>query len=239
MLSENKNRIAVVCAHPDDEVLGCGGTIAKHTKIGDEVCVLILAEGITSRDVKRDLASRAIEIEELAKNAKKANDILGVASLDIKNFPDNRMDSVDTLDIVKVIESFFEKHRPNIVYTHNSGDLNIDHRLVNEAVIIASRPHPQNTIETLLFFEVPSSTEWQVSPLAQVFSPNWFVDIEQTLNIKLEAVSKYHLEIRPWPHARSIEAVSHLARWRGASVGVEAAEAFVLGRNLDKSNHLK
>ena len=237
MKNKNKKTIAVISAHPDDESLGCGGTIARHIQMGDEVYVLILAEGITSRDANRKPEQRASELSELSRNAQEANKILGVTSLTIKPFPDNRMDSVEFLDVVKEVESFLQEHRPSIVYTHHEGDLNLDHRLVHKAVAVASRPRPDNSVKTILFYEVPSSTEWQIPSSSSIFIPNWFVNIEDTLNKKLKALTKYHTERRPWPHARSVEAIEHLARWRGASVGLNAAEAFMLGRNIDNLDH--
>lgn len=227
-------KVLVFAAHPDDEVLGCGATIAKHVMLGDEVHVVILAEGATSRDEKRDRGQRRSDLSELAEAAHKAKEILGVASLVLHDFPDNRMDSVDLLDVVKTIESHIDKVRPEIVYTHHGGDVNIDHRCIHEAVITACRPQPLQLVKTLLFFEIPSSTEWQVPGSAPPFTPNWFVDVSATLSTKQTALQVYSAEMRPWPHSRSIEAVEHLARWRGGSVGVEAAEAFVVGRNLVK-----
>lgn len=228
----DKKRILVIAAHPDDEVLGCGATIARHTKLGDEVRVVILAEGVTSRDKKRDRKQRSSDLSQLAKAAHKANEVLGVSSLNLHNFPDNRMDSIDLLDVVKVVEGFINKYEPEIVYTHHYGDLNIDHKIVHEAVVTACRPMPSQIAKTLLFFEIPSSTEWRMSNTTSYFIPNWFMNVTDTLSIKLKALEVYQSEMRKWPHSRSIEAVEHLARWRGASVGVEAAEAFVLGRNL-------
>ncbi|MBI5485465.1 MAG: PIG-L family deacetylase [Deltaproteobacteria bacterium] len=225
-------RVLVVAAHPDDEVLGCGATIAKYVRNGDEVHVLILAEGATSRDAERNREERGAELSELAEAAHMAKDILGVTSLSLHDFPDNRMDSIDLLDIVKVIECHIEKTRPEIILTHHTGDVNIDHRRIHEAVVTACRPTPSLSVHTLLFFEVSSSTEWQPPGSAPVFAPNWFEDISETVSLKLQALEAYHMEMRPWPHSRSVDAVNHLARWRGASVGVEAAEAFVLGRNL-------
>jgi N-acetylglucosamine malate deacetylase 1 len=225
-------KILVVAAHPDDEVLGCGGTIAKHTQQGDRVHVLILAEGATSRAPQRDRQKLQNELSSLAEAAHQASEILGVTSLKLHDFPDNRMDSCDLLDIIKVIEQETIKYQPDIIYTHHNGDVNIDHRRIHEAVITATRPIPSNTVKTLLFFEVASSTEWQTPSSAPIFAPNWFVDISETLSLKMKALAAYESEMRPWPHARSILALEHLARWRGASVGVEAAEAFILGRNL-------
>lgn len=224
--------ILVIAAHPDDEVLGCGGTIAKHVSSGDVVHVLILAEGATSRDERRDCKKRTSELSGLVNSAHKANDLLGVRTLKMHNFPDNRMDSIDLLDIVKVIENQIYRIQPDIIYTHHAGDVNVDHRRTHEAVVTACRPLPQQCVKTLLFFEVPSSTEWQTAGSAQLFSPNWFVDVSLSLALKLEALKIYLPEMREWPHARSIKAVEHLACWRGASVGCEAAEAFVLGRQF-------
>lgn len=225
-------KVLVIAAHPDDEVLGCGGTIAKHIQDGDEVHVVIMAEGVTSRTQQRDRSGSASELSELAKAAHAANRILGTTSLTLKDLPDNRMDSLDRLDVIKEVEKLVQTHRPSIVYTHHMGDLNIDHRRIHEAVMTACRPVPSQPTSTLLFFEVASSTEWQTPSSTSAFIPNWFVDISRTLELKLEALRAYQSEMRPWPHARSIESHEHLARWRGATIGVDAAEAFVLGRNI-------
>lgn len=219
--------VLVVAAHPDDEVLGCGATMAAHVRAGDRVDTLIMGHGVTSRGGTDD----ARAIRELKEAAGLANRLLGAASLTVHEFPDNMMDSVDKLDVIKTVEVLLSKRRPHVVYTHHRGDLNIDHRVIHDAVVTACRPMPGYTA-TLLFFEVPSNTEWQAPGIAQAFSPNWFVDAGKTLEAKLRALEAYRSEMRPWPHARSLAAVEHLARWRGASVGLEAAEAFVLGRQL-------
>jgi N-acetylglucosamine malate deacetylase 1 len=226
------NKILVVAAHPDDEVLGCGATIAKHSKNGDEVHILIIAEGITSRDANRNVSNRFNDLATLKKSANHAKEILGASSLSIKKYPDNRLDSIDLLDIIKIIESHIQKYKVNIVYTHNAGDLNIDHKIVHDAVVVACRPIPGAVTKMILFFEVPSSTEWQISNTIPPFSPNWFVDVKETFDIKLKALECYSGELREWPHPRSYDGVRHLACWRGASIGVEYAEAFVFGRNL-------
>jgi len=227
-----KNKILIVAAHPDDEILGCGGSMAKWVKDGHEVHVLILAEGSTSRDKIRDRANHEKELTHLASSAREAGDIIGINSLKLLDYPDNRMDSVDLLDVVKTIESFVEKIQPNIVVTHHSGDLNIDHRIVFQGVITACRPQPGHSVKCILSFEVPSGTEWQ-SPIAgSSFLPNWFEDISQTLKLKIKALEAYKSEMRKWPHARSLKAVDHLAKWRGATVSYEAAEAFMLIRKL-------
>lgn len=225
-------RICVIAAHPDDEVLGCGGTMSMHHDAGDEVQVLIMAEGLTSREDSRDAVRNRKALDELKNTAIRANSLLGVTNVEFGGFPDNRMDGCDRLDIVKTVEDYLARLQPDIIYTHFSSDLNVDHRRVHEAVITAVRPIPGQTVQSLRFFEVPSSTEWQMPDRASNFAPNWFQNISDSLGRKIEALNEYQCEMRDWPHARSIEAVTHLAHWRGATVGVEAAEAFVLGRQL-------
>ena len=142
------------------------------------------------------------------------------------------MDSVDLLDVVKEVELFIEKLQPKVVVTHHAGDLNIDHQITHQAVITACRPLPGQTVKRILSFEVPSATEWQSSDYGRPFVPNWFEDISDALELKIKALKAYESEMRKWPHARSIKALEHLARWRGASMGVEAAEAFMLIRDI-------
>ena len=220
--------IAVVVAHPDDEILGCGGTIASHAGNGDTVSVLILAEGIASRDGGRVREQQ----DELYRAARCANEIVGTDRLDFGSFPDNRMDGIDLLDVVKLVEAFFADVKPDCVYTHYPNDLNIDHRITSQAVITAVRPLPNGNCSTILYFETPSSTEWAAQTSAGGFTPNWFTDVSLTLDTKINALQAYESEMRAFPHARSVEAVRHLAHWRGASVGMVAAEAFVLARHL-------
>lgn len=227
-----KGSIMVIAAHPDDEVLGCGAAIAKHVKCGEQVDIMILAEGLTSRDERRDRGSRAKELSQLAESARQASRILGVNSLSLHDFPDNRMDSCDLLDIVKVIEAALARHKPRLVYTHHAGDVNIDHQIIHQAVVTACRPYPGQSVKTLLFFEIPSSTEWQTAVSSIPFLPNWYVDVSETIAQKNKALEAYSNEIHSWPHPRSLEAIEHLARWRGATIGVQAAEAFVMGRNI-------
>ena len=224
--------ILVVVAHPDDEVLGCGGSVAKWAEAGNEVHVVILAEGATSRDFARNPESRIEELSALEKSAQSAGKILGVTSVRLLNFPDNRMDSVDRLEVIKIVEKQIELVKPETVVTHHSGDINIDHQITHQAVVTACRPQPRESVRRLLVFEVPSSTEWQPPSSALAFQPNWFEDVSGTINRKLQALEAYSSEMRPWPHSRSMQTVEHLARWRGASVGVEAAEAFMLLREV-------
>lgn len=222
--------ILVLAAHPDDEVLGCGGTIAKLARQGATIHVAFLADGVSSRS--GDLTAQQAELASRRIAAQKACDILGVKSLSFGDFPDNRMDTIALLDIIKPIEALVAKFQADTVFTHHAGDVNIDHRRIHEAVSAACRPQPGYPVKTVLCFEVPSSTEWQLSGSAPAFAPNWFVDISDSLDLKLAALEAYTAELRPWPHPRSRQGVEHLARWRGATVGVGAAEAFILGRQL-------
>ena len=224
--------ILVIAAHPDDEVLGCGGSIAKHVHDGDEVHVLILAEGMTSRDDTRDRKGREKDITKLKDMANEAHKILGTSSTKLLDFPDNRMDSVDLLDVIKVIENEINEINPEIIYTHHSNDLNVDHRITHQAVFTACRPKPGAMVKKIYCFEVPSSSEWQDPLEGFQFMPNTFVNISNTLEKKLAALKAYESEMKPWPHSRSIQAIEYLARLRGASAGFEAAEAFSLSRNL-------
>lgn len=224
-----QKNVLVLAAHPDDEVLGCGGTLAKMALAGAVIHVAFLADGISSRSVEGD---KRFELEGRRMAARKACEILGVKSVLFGEFPDNQMDTVALLEIVKVIESWINIHLPEIVFTHHFGDVNVDHRRTHEATVVACRPQVGTSVKTLLSYEVPSSTEWQISGAAQVFVPNWFVDISETLDRKLAALEAYESELRPWPHPRSTRGAEYLARWRGATVGTDAAEAFVLGRNM-------
>ena len=224
--------VLVVAAHPDDEVLGCGGTIARHADAGDQVQVLIVAEGATSRQEQRDRIQAGDELSALAQAAQMAGSILGAAGVELLDLPDNRLDSLDRLDLIKRLEERIDRHQPQVVYVHHAGDVNVDHRRLHEAVVTACRPIPGHPVQRLLSFEVASSSEWQPPGSAPAFQPNWFVDISDQWQRKREALVAYASEMRPWPHARSLEALEHLARWRGAQVGVEAAEAFCLLREL-------
>lgn len=222
--------ILILAAHPDDEVLGCGGVIAKLADQGANIHVAFLADGVFSR--AGDQKNKNNELNDRRIAAHKACGILGVKSISFGNFPDNRMDTLALLDVTQVVEQLIYAHQPDTIFTHHAGDLNIDHRRTHDAVFTACRPQRGHPVKTVLCFEVPSSTEWQLPGSTPVFTPNWFVDISDTIERKLAALEAYATELRPWPHPRSRQGVEHLARWRGATVGVDAAEAFILGRQL-------
>ena len=227
----NKTTVLVVAAHPDDEVLGCGGTIAKFALAGHSVHVLLIADGESARE----MSSVTIAEQQIAnrnKAAHNAGDILGCSSVNILSLPDNRLDSLDLLDIVQHLEYYVEKLQPTTIFTHHAGDINIDHRIVHNAVVTACRPQPNHPVKEILFFEVPSSTEWQTPNSAATFCPNYFVDISTTLVVKIAGLQAYTTELRDFPHPRSLQGVTALAQWRGATVGVNAAEAFMIGRKI-------
>lgn len=218
--------ILVIAAHPDDEVLGCGGAIARHREEGDTVRVLILGEGIASRtDISKEEV--AIQQKKLLADAVSANAILGVPAPQLRSFPDNSFDSVLLLSIVQEIETVMKDTTPDLIYTHHAGDVNIDHRIVSQAVEVAVRPMEGGCVLEVRAFEVPSSTEWNF--VREPFRPNVFVQLtEVQLNKKIDAMRAYKSEIRAFPHPRSPEYLEALARVRGGQSGSRAAEAFSL-----------
>lgn len=228
-----RNIVCVIAAHPDDEILGCGGTIAKHIDNGDEVHVTIMAEGVTSRKEQRSYEKDKLLLEELKVTAQEVNNCIGSTSVRLFDLPDNRMDSLELLDVIKLVEKVIAEFNPNIIYTHFGSDVNIDHQLTYDAVVTACRPTPNQAIRTVLCFETPSSTEWQPSSSRIPFAPNWFISLnEEQMRKKMAALDVYHSEMRNFPHPRSFKAIEALAQWRGASVGTTYAEAFVLARNI-------
>ena len=222
--------LLVVAAHPDDEVLGCGGTMKLLSSRGVLVRVLFMTDGIAARHVDGD--TPADDQSERESAADKACGLLGAQAPEFGHFPDNEMDTVPRLQLTRRIEGAIEKYQPDTILTHHAGDVNIDHRRVQEAVVTACRPQPGNPVQSIAYFEVASSTEWQTPGSFPAFTPNIFVDISDQLEDKEAALRAYAQEMRPFPHARSIEATTHLAHWRGATIGVTAAEAFVLGRHI-------
>lgn len=212
-------KILVVAAHPDDEVLGVGATLNKHVLAGDTVEVVFMSGGVDARDhVEADAQEARLTAAE------KALGILGVTTHHCLDFSDNRMDSYALLDLVKPLEKLIAQFQPSHVYTHFAGDLNIDHELTTRAVLTACRPLPNSPIKAIYSFEVLSSTGWQPSKTA--FTPNHYVDVDAHWQAKLDAVDAYKNEMRAAPHARSLNAIDALARHRGNHVGVHRAEAF-------------
>jgi len=226
---ENK-RILIVAAHPDDEFLGCGGTILKLSKNNCEIKVLFVSEGVSARFDKNtaELKSQIVQREEMARSvALEAKFTI----IDFLRKPNLRMQNISMLDLVKKINNLINEFQPNVVYTHHPGDLNSDHRICYEAVITACRPFSTSFIESIFTFEVPSSTDWAPPIGFQKFQPNYFVNIESEIEEKIKILDLYNFEMRSFPHPRSKEMINSLARVRGASVGFSSAEAFTLIRS--------
>jgi LmbE family N-acetylglucosaminyl deacetylase len=225
----NSKNILIVAAHPDDEILGCGGTIKKLVGMGYCAYTLILGEGVTSRDEVRDRERREKELELLKMQANDANRFIGVREVFLYDFPDNRFDSVPLLDIIKVVEKVKSEIEPQIVFTHHEKDLNIDHQITCRAVLTATRPTKGECVQEIYAFEVPSSTEWSF-PLC--YSPNTFVDIGETLEAKIMAMKAYQSELKDYPHPRSLEGIELSAKIWGMKVGLPYVEAFQTVRVL-------
>lgn len=221
-----QERILVVVAHPDDEILGCGGAIARHIEAGDTVATLILGEGIASRaDVAKGEISR--HQRELQKAAHVAQEILGAPEPILRQLPDNQFDTVSLLSVIHEIEAVCKDVSPTLIYTHHAGDVNVDHRIVSQAIDAVARPMEGNSVKEVRAFEVPSSSEWNFT--RDVFRPNIFVSLtEEQLKKKIAAMRCYTSEIREFPHPRSAKYLEALARVRGGQSGAHAAEAFAL-----------
>lgn len=218
--------ILVIAAHPDDEVLGCGGTIARHKKAGAKVEVCFMTDGVSARRT-----SKSKDVQQRRFAALKAQKILGVSKIYFNDFPDNAMDKLSLRDVIICIEKIINKVKPSIIYTHYHGDLNIDHQITHQATMTACRPQPKCPVKQIFGFEVASSTGWTFNPLIN-YQPNRYVNISDTLGIKTKALKAYQEEMRPAPHARSFVNLKNLAQFRGGSVGVAFAEAFYTYREL-------
>lgn len=222
--------VLVAAAHPDDEVLGCGGLISKLTTSGIEVVVKFMSDGESSReDQSQEETTRLVAMRNLA--ALRSSEILGVKKVHFGTFLDNQMDTEPILKIARELEKIMAELNPLTVITHSNSDLNIDHRRTSEAVLIATRPVPNQTVRSVLMYETPSSTEWNYSATSQ-FHPNIFVDVSAHLERKLLALNEYGSEMREWPHPRSIDGLKIAMQQRGISVGREHVEAFELIRHV-------
>ena len=222
--------VIVIAAHPDDEILGCGGAISKHILDGDFVACVVMGTGIASR--LHEVSTNAEGIRKLRESARNAHEILGTHDLRLLDNPDNRFDEVTLLDLVQQIEGINLKLQPTLVYTHHWSDVNVDHRIVCDAVAAASRSVPGQSINEVRHFEVLSSTNWSFSSGATQFKPNLFVDISKHVKEKIRALEAYGSEMREYPHSRSLEASEALAMFRGSTAGVARAEAFEVSRRI-------
>jgi LmbE family N-acetylglucosaminyl deacetylase len=219
--------VLVVVAHPDDETLGAGGTIARLTASGNEVWVCIVCDGVTARHTQ---TSRQRECAE------RACEVLGVTNVTFCELPDQRLDALDLIDVIRPIERCVHELRPDTVLTQFKEDVNQDHRVVFAATMVATRPSPNTSVRTVMCFETASSTEWAAPFQGGVFAPNLFVDISATLDKKIEAMTMYAdtyvSEVLPYPHPRSYEAIEVYAKRQGVVAGMKAAEPFMLLRGV-------
>ena len=217
-------RALVVGAHPDDEVLGCGGLIARLIAEGSQVRIVILCGATTSRQ-----AVQEPDLRERLEESERALAVLGVTSVERFEQPDNRLDTVPLLDLIQPIERVGLAWQPDLVLTHEASDLNVDHRIAHQAAITAFRPLPGRDPMRIWAFEIPGSSAWQ-DPALSTFHPSVYVDSERFLHVKLKAMQCYAGELREAPHPRSLAGIETLARWRGHQMGRAAAEAFHLVR---------
>lgn len=226
-----REKILVIAAHPDDEILGCGGTIAKKIKKEKAIVnTLILSKGITSRNIKKNKKYRVLFNE---KKSYEANKILGVRKTEILDLPDNSFDSVPRLKIIKEIEKRISKFSPDTIYTHFHGDLNLDHQIVSKSVITACRPIKKNKVKKIYAFEVLSSTDYSYG-VNEDFRPNHYECIDRFINTKLKSLKKYDHEMRSEPHSRSYKNIINLAKLRGSQMYEKNAESFILIRSFSK-----
>lgn len=222
------NNILVFAAHPDDELLGLGGTVRRLANEGKTIRAIIMAEGLTSRANTRNEADLS-ELAELQADARKAASIVGYKSIEFCGLPDNRMDGLELLDVIKLVSKYVDKYKPDTIFTHHHGDLNVDHRITCEAVLTACRPVGEYKVKRIYTFETPSSSEWNYNYL-EPFKPNVYVDVTDTLEAKVKGMACYRTESTVYPHPRSDDALRSLGRYRGTNVGFEMAEGFMLLR---------
>ena len=227
-MSELRESILIVAAHPDDEALGCGGTIAKLSRM-HPVHVKFMGRGVGARNLP--LAEHRMAVKKLAQATRASAEVLAITTVFPGQFDDNAFDSGPLLELVREVEQCIAQYRPTTIYTHHAGDLNIDHRLTFQAGLTACRPMVTCSVRNIYSFEVPSATDWAFQQF-QSWNPTRFVDITETLIQKMDALEFYKDELRPFPHPRSLEAIHARATWWGGIVGTSAAEAFMVIREL-------
>ena len=227
MLISKEKKVLVIAAHPDDEILGCGGTLSKLNKSGYKVNVIFMSDGVSSRNFINSQSLKK-QIINRQNSALLANKIIGSKIIKFFDYPDNQFDKIPLLKIIKELERIIFKIKPNIIFTHSNSDLNIDHEIISRAVVTACRPYANFFLRTLLSFEIPSSTDFNFFNKENKFKPNFFVDISKTLKFKINALKKYSSEIRKYPHPLSLNHIKNLSKVRGSNIGVDSAEAFEL-----------
>lgn len=224
------SKIFVVAAHPDDEILGCGGTLLKHVSNGDKVFILFVSDGVSARyktSEKIKCTNEILKREKMARKVAKIGkftivDFLNLKNLELHTYPHNFL--------TNIIFSYFKKYKPDIVYTHYEHDLNVDHYHTFFSTFVASRPNSEFKIKKLLSFEIPSSTDWGINSNNKIFNPNYFVDISKFSKKKELLLNQYKFEMRKTPHSRSIPNINALSVVRGGMAGIHKAEAFFVNR---------
>jgi len=222
-------KVLLIVAHSDDESFGCGGLIKKLSLNKNTIKVISFTNGVGSRS-----KNNTEEISKRKKSSINASKILGFKWLAQYNYPDNQLDKISLLELIKIIEKHKNKFQPHIVLTHNFSDLNIDHRRIAEATLTAFRPEPKEKLEQLITFEVPSSTDFRVLKNKKNFLPNYFLNIEKFLKFKIKAIKCYKQELKKYPHSRSIVGIKNLNKIRGNQSGLNYAEAFEIIRKIEK-----
>jgi len=222
---QNKTSVLVIAPHPDDEVLGCGGTIARHVSQGDEVNVLIVTRGIPELFPPEEIEGTYFELKE-------AHSLLGVAKTVFLDFPAPELDTVPRHCVADAIRNVIFDFGPRVVYFPHYGDLHEDHKIVHYATLVASRPVNENPVRRLLCYETLSESDWGRPVGSEAFIPNVFIDVTAYLDTKLNAMACYKSQLVQGPRSRSLMTLESLARLRGSNVGFEAAEAFVLIREI-------
>lgn len=223
---KNKN-ILIVGAHSDDEVLGLGGMVLNAKKLGSKVTVLIATDSVSEQydNTKNNLIERDNSLEESCK-------ILGVNNFTRLDFPDMKLDSILHVDLNKAISKFINNKNFDTVFIHHPYDINLDHRLLFESILVVARPTPDQKIKTIITYYTPSSTEWNAIDNARIFVPNLYLDIEDVIEEKISAILKYKSEIKEYPHPRSIKNIKNMAAYFGSQVGLRLAEPFRLIRHV-------
>lgn len=219
-------KVLIIAPHPDDEVLGCGGTIAKHASAGDEVYLCVVTKAYSPEWPES-------EVEERKKEVLRVSEILGIKKTYFLDLPTVKLDTLPQKELNEAISQVVNEVRPEIVYVPHRGDVNRDHQLVFDSTMVATRPAHHPFIKKVLAYESLSETEWAAPFAENAFIPNVFVNISRTLETKLKAMSEYKLELKQFPHPRSLEAISALAKIRGTQANLNAAEAFVLIRDIE------
>lgn len=224
-------KILVIAAHPDDEVYGMGGTIAKLSSLGYEVYLMIVTDGSSSQYKDRENLAEIIEIKKQETLA--SSSLLGIKEIFYGELPDMQLDSVPHIVVNKAIENIVRRIQPTIVFTHFWGDVNQDHREVFKSTMVATRPVFGQVVKKVYCYNVPSSTEWAPQIPQYAYNPTNFVDIESFRDVKRMAIEAYKTEIREYPHPRSVEYVNTADKYMGLSCGLNSAEGFIVIRDLE------